>query len=329
MIIKSISLNCGGIREIEGRLIRKVNEKFYIDEMEIEGLNSINLISIYNDKINYSSNSAFFEIEKGSSIPSVLVRSNGVDNISRLTDKLFLCHVRLSRKELKYFIIDENNRILWEEVGDKFIQPLSGKLFVTNRLTLDEFWVNDINGSNVFYYKLPEGYNITSEVQVVSDIVYFSCNKEGNNFKKAIGIHLKTGVISWEYSFEVPYNKNLIALTLNKTNNLCYGLSSRFYQVFDPVKGEFLLEKSASGLLPGGISPDLNRQSVHNGKLWFVCDRGPNVSFGAFDINRCELEFIQNYPLEGDDQFDVPVYHEGKLYLRTLQGNTLHIFEKE
>jgi hypothetical protein len=172
---------------------------------------------------------------------------------------------------------------------------------------------------------LGDDYKILGDINLVGERLFFIIHSRGARSKKVIGIDIKKEKKVWELEYNVPYETNFIATTLHE--KFTYGLSSKFYQVFDPVNGEFLVEINIENSLPEGVSPEINRQSVADGRLWFVSGRGNEVTFGAFDIKKSEIAFIQSHPLSEEDQFDTPVYHQGKLYLRTLHSNTLHIFE--
>jgi len=223
--------------------------------------------------------------------------------------------------------VDQSKNVLWETVGNQFIKGVDGRLLVTNRLSKEEFWVLDASGVELFHYNLPAGFNVFRTVKVINNTLFFIGNKNGNSTKIVTGVDFNTGKVKWNYEYSVPYKQNFIATTIYES--LTYGLSRKFYQVFDPEKGEFLIDVNIEDSLPEGISPDVNRQLVADGRLWFVSGRGNELSFGAFDIDKSEIDFIQSFSLNEEDEFDTPVYHQGKLYLRTLLSNTLHIFERE
>lgn len=329
MTKKDILNNCSGVNVIEGRLLLKIENKLFIDNIKFNDLHTIGSIYSFNGVIGFSSNDSFYELQNERTDFLNSFKYRGAHDIWRISEDLFLCHMRLSRKELKYLLVNKKGKVFWEEVGDKFVKPLSGSLFVTNRLILNEFWVKDVDNSFLYHFILPNGYNITSEILIVKNTLFFVSHKNGNKYKKVIGVDFKNGNKLWELNYEMPYKENFIAIFLNQEDNLCYGLGSKYYQVFDPSRGEVVFQKNVSDLFLEKTVPDLNRQSVYDGRLWFVCGKGADVSFGAMNIKKKKIEFIQNYPLSADDQFDVPVYHKGKLYLKTLYNNTLHVFEKE
>lgn len=188
--------------------------------------------------------------------------------------------------------------------------------------------INIENGGNEWHFTLPEGFTIFGKIQVVKDVLFFKAFKNDGDYNKQYGLDIKNGKILWELNFEVPYNKNNIAFNLNTDNNLSYGYGGNLYQVFDPIKGKVLVEKDMSKYYEQGIDPNVHRNTISEEKLWFVGGRGESAKFGVLNIKTHEIEFVQDYPLEKDGQFDKPVYHKDKLYLRE-RNDILHIFEKE
>ena len=51
-----------------------------------------------------------------------------------------------------------------------------------------------------------------------------------------------------------------------------------------------------------------------------------SAKFGYINLANNELEFLQDFPQEDDEMFEV-VYFQKKLYLRGVYNNILHIFE--
>ncbi len=325
-LVRTMS-NCTGVKCVEGHLLQAINGEVIVDDLKTICVESVDLILLFQGNLNYCLDFTLFEIDRESVHESVLISVDGADSLSRLTKNLFLIHNRLSRKELKYSIIDESKNVLWEVVGNRFIKAVLGRLLVFNRLSKEEFWVLDTSGIELFHYKLPLGFNVYRNIEVINDTLFFMSNKEANNFMNVTGVDFSTGKVKWNYEYSIPYETNFIATTLYK--NLTYGLSNRFYQVFDPETGEFLVNLNIENILPAGIFPEVNRQNVADRRLWFVSGRGNDVSFGAFNIDMSKIDFIVRFPLSEEDQFDTPVYYKGRLYLRTLHSNTLHIFEKE
>lgn len=179
----------------------------------------------------------------------------------------------------------------------------------------------------VWQYKLPIDFIISGKLQILKNILFFTAYRKVNEYKKVIGIDLESGRVIWELNYQVPYDENLVATIQDEQNGLCYGYFGNKYQVFDPVKGKMLFEKDMTSYYEKGVLPTKN--SIYKNKLWFVSGEGESVKFGAINLETSEIEFIQDFPLEDDEQLDSPVFHDGKLYLRGLHDNTLHIFEKE
>ncbi len=233
-----------------------------------------------------------------------------------------LVRVYQSYMEKESFRFNKNISI-W--IGDIVVTTAGKSLTKRNLLEIYDFkGKKELKWS----YKLNDGFWLFGSLKVSGDVLIYTAHTRANKEKKVAGLNIYTGEVLWELNFKVPYSKNLVALHFNEDDNLYYGLSENYYQVFNPITGKVIFEEQTSDIFLEGLSLDLSKQAIFNGKLWFVGGRGQSALFGAMDIKRAELEFIQSYPLDGDDQFDTPVYHEEELYLRTLHGNTLHIFEK-
>ncbi|MCL5244253.1 hypothetical protein M4I21_00425 [Cellulophaga sp. 20_2_10] len=186
---------------------------------------------------------------------------------------------------------------------------------------------NMLNENFLWEHCLNEEYNITSKIQKIRKTLLIIAYKQTNKFKKVTGLDLETGNVIWEHNFELPYHKNIIATLINPLDELCYGYYGNQYQKFNPLTGEIVLQKDIVISDDSNFNPSKN--SIYDNKLWFVGGKGENLKFGAIDIHTSELIFIQDFPLENDEQFDVPVYHNEKLYLRGLHKNTLYIFTEE
>lgn len=226
-------------------------------------------------------------------------------------------------EEIAALVFDKNVALYFKN----YFLTTSGKT-LTKRNKIEMYDINQ-NLEFVWQFELSQNYWLSQELQIVNDTVFFICRKGGNRAKKVIGLDLETGEIKWELNYERPYNENLIALLLNKEDNLCYGLGREYYQVFNPVTGQIILQKNMQESMSPETDPELSRQAIYDGKLWFVSGRGSKTKFGALDIEKAEIDFIQDYPLEEDEQFDTPVYHNGRLFLRGLHYNVLYIFGKE
>ena len=196
----------------------------------------------------------------------------------------------------------------------------------------EKIWVNDMLEQNIidcisikneliWQYTLPEGFTIFKQPQIVDDVLFFDSFKNGNEENFVVGLDLKTGEVLWQLLFKIPYKEQLLATTLHKENKLCYGYLGNLYQIFNPISGKIVLEKEMNEK----INPYTN--AIYDNKLWFVSGKYEECKFGYINLANNELEFIQDFPQEGDETFEI-VYHQKKLYLRGKYYNNLYIFEE-
>ncbi|WP_164111814.1 MULTISPECIES: hypothetical protein [Sphingobacterium] len=176
-----------------------------------------------------------------------------------------------------------------------------------------------VTTKRIWHYTLPDGFKIFGSVQAIDDILFFSCTDANVSNSKIIGLSVKTGEMLWEFD-------NLVDFQIDYKHKLLRGYGGRYYQVIDPFEGKLLVNKDLKEYWDSGISPFAPNNTITDDKLWFVSGRGENAKFGALDLNTSEIDFIQDFPLEEDAQFDKPVYHEGKLYLRD-SNNVLYVLE--
>ncbi|MBQ0732848.1 hypothetical protein J9332_00880 [Aquimarina celericrescens] len=311
-----------GVLFVKGKERIKLNKGIFVN-YKYDLFDSTFFTYIYNaDMLSvYNSETSLFDLSYSKA--KYLLGSHSKCNEFLLFDKdSNLITLYDSHKEKDSFNFGKNISI-W--VADYLITT-SGKS-LTKRNVLEVYNLNkDIELA--WIYRLDNDYWFFGKQQVINSVLFLSAHKRDHSLKKFIGLNLQTGEKLWESSYEVPFKENLIALLLNDEDSLCYGLDSERYQVFDPSTGKVILQKDVSMSLQDGIYPDLSRQSIYDGKLWFVSGKGSNVRFGAMDLTKSEIEFVQGYPLEGDDQLDTPICHEGELYLRTLHSNALHILRR-
>ena len=175
--------------------------------------------------------------------------------------------------------------------------------------------------SEKWQYTLPEGFTIFKQPQIVDDVLFFDSFKNGNEENFVVGLDIKTGKVLWQLLFKIPYKEQLLATTLNVTNNLCYGFWGKKFQIFDPISGDIMKEK----IISENINPYCN--DIYDDKLWFVSGKYEECKFGYINLANNELEFLQDFPQEDDEMFEV-VYFQKKLYLRGVYNNILHIFEE-
>ena len=172
--------------------------------------------------------------------------------------------------------------------------------------------------NNLWSYSLPEGFKISSPTQIIDNLLFFDAFKNGNEEHFIVGLDINTGKIVWKHLYKIPYKEDIIAFTFSQKNKLCYAYLGNWYQIFNPISGEIIFEKK----FDNDIDPYVN--SVYDDKLWFVSGKYENCKFGYISLKTNEIELLQDFPQENDEQFDNPVFHEGKLYLRRAvwrQGN--------
>ena len=173
----------------------------------------------------------------------------------------------------------------------------------------------------LWQYTLPEGFTIFKQPQIVDDVLFFDSFKNGNEENFVVGLDIKTGEVLWQLLFKIPYKEQLLATTLHKENKLCYGYLGNLYQIFNPISGKIVLEKEMNEK----INPYTN--AIYDNKLWFVSGKYEECKFGYINLANNELEFLQDFPQEDDETFEI-VYHQKKLYLRGKYYNNLYIFEE-
>ena len=173
----------------------------------------------------------------------------------------------------------------------------------------------------LWQYTLPEGFTIFKQPQIVDNVLFFDSFKNVNEENFIVGLDIKTGKVLWQLLFKIPYKEQLLATTLHKENKLCYGYLGNLYQIFNPISGKIVLEKEMNE----NINPYTN--AIYDNKLWFVSGKYEECKFGYINLANNELEFIQDFPQEDDETFEI-VYHQKKLYLRGKYYNNLYIFEE-
>ena len=173
----------------------------------------------------------------------------------------------------------------------------------------------------LWQYTLPEGFTIFKQPQIIDNVLFFDSFKNGNEENFVVGLDIKTGEVLWQLLFKIPYKEQLLATTLHKENKLCYGYLGNLYQIFNPILGKIVFEKEMNEK----INPYTN--AIYDNKLWFVSGKYEECKFGYINLANNELEFIQDFPQEDDETFEI-VYHQKKLYLRGKYYNNLYIFEE-
>lgn len=173
----------------------------------------------------------------------------------------------------------------------------------------------------LWQYTLPEGFTIFKQPQIVDDVLFFDSFKNVNEENFVVGLDIKTGEVLWQLLFKIPYKEQLLATTLHKENKLCYGYLGNLYQIFNPISGKIVFEKE--------MNENINSytNAIYDNKLWFISGKYEECKFGYINLANNELEFIQDFPQEDDETFEI-VYHQKKLYLRGKYYNNLYIFEE-
>lgn len=330
LIRKIESIEPTSLYDLGGNIVYTIEGVTYINNKSYNKYLSILDFSVFEDKLYFFENSKLYEFKDYEFVEIISVE--GIEKLKIIDNQTFFGWKKLSRKEKEFMFYDLELNFLWSDLGKISINSIKGVIFKGKRFDDTKFEVLDIKtGKSLWSYELPEGYTIFGTIQLVENVLFFNTYKDLNRYKKKIGIDVKTGKVLWEHNFEIPYEKNNIADTLNKDNNLCYGYLAKKYQVYNPVTGEMVLEKDMSSYYEQGVSPDKN--AIYDNKLWFVSGKGENVKFGAVNLETSEMDFVKDFPLntaeQNDEHFDTPVYHNGKLYLRGVHYNTLYIFEKE
>ena len=233
-----------------------------------------------------------------------------------------ICYkLQLKENKVKYQLINDKNITNFCITGRNIpICKEDDKIVFTDKK--HSIFLYDIqNNKNLWSYVLPEGFTIFKQPQIVDNVLFFDSFKNGNEENFVVGLDIKTGEVLWQLLFKIPYKEQLLATTLHKENKLCYGYLGNLYQIFNPISGKIVLEKEMNEK----INPYTN--AIYDNKLWFVSGKYEECKFGYINLANNELEFIQDFPQEDDETFEI-VYHQKKLYLRGKYYNNLYIFEE-
>ena len=233
-----------------------------------------------------------------------------------------ICYkLQLKENKVKYQLINDKNITNFCITGRNIpICKEDDKIVFTDKK--HSIFLYDIqNNKNLWSYVLPEGFTIFKQPQIVDNVLFFDSFKNGNEENFVVGLDIKTGEVLWQLLFKIPYKEQLLATTLHKENKLCYGYLGNLYQIFNPILGKIVFEKEMNK----NINPYTN--VIYDNKLWFVSGKYEECKFGYINLANNELEFIQDFPQEDDETFEI-VYHQKKLYLRGKYYNNLYIFEE-
>lgn len=255
------------------------------------------------------------------------------------TDTNYILGSSSSNKEFLVFETDSNqiniirNQINSSSINfDKNISHFNKDILITTsgksltkRNVIEAYCLSDI-AKVKWLINLPKDFYIRKSF-LTNETLTIVANKYINRYKRIIGIDINTGNIKYDLSYEVPYSENLFALIKNFKDGYYHALGENKYQVFDAERGEVILEEEIRSNLMDKISPEINRESIFDSSLWFVGGKGVDSIFGCFNTESKQLEYIIKCELPNNDQFDKPIFHENKLYLRTLFGNKLFVYE--
>jgi outer membrane protein assembly factor BamB len=234
-------------------------------------------------------------------------------------DEILCYKINTKDHDVIYYFYNKGQKIEFGIEGRNTpITLYKDKICFTNRVN-DIFLFDSYENEKLWSYHLPEGFKIFGSVQVIDDVLFFSCTDNHLNNSQTIGLEISTGKQLWAI-------KNTVDFQVDIDNKLLRGYGGRYYQVLDPNKGELVINKDMKEYYDEGISPYALNNTITQDRLWFISGRGERVKFGAINLETSEIAFIEDFPLDNNGQLNKPVYHEGKLYLLD-SNNVLHILE--
>lgn len=306
-------LNIVRTNELNFNKLIKLDQNYKKDGIPFSYV-SRNLYIIYGNRL-MKLNFETFELEE-------VYRSKGT-NVSVLDNNTV---VNRTIEREKWKIIKDENEILNIEDEHQIYKLIKGErilfwkdslnlLFDNNsnsisRLTLDcniPFWTTPVSGRPKF----------NSNKYLIEDTVVMHLEDD-----YLVSINIDSGKIVWELK------GCLYHYSLDHESELLYGYSRDKYEVIDPKSGNVLIAKKfEESEEKYRISPQAHMNTLSGDGIYFMSNwYGPR--FGKVNIKTHEIEFVQELDVEKGVQGDIPVYHEGRLYIRDSL-NTLHIFEKE
>lgn len=201
----------------------------------------------------------------------------------------------------------------------------SSKILVYDSLFRKQILKTNIDGIISQVFKINDGFIIYLTPKVIENILYFTAYDNDQRNQLVTGLNIENGDVIWQNQYEVTSaNKFISAAAFNEKDQLYYGFGTIF-QIFNPKTGEIVFEKTFEESKKNNLSPDVN--AVYDNKLWFVSGKFETVKFGYINLETKEIELFQDFPQENDEVFDLPIFHEGKLYLRGKHYNNLYVFE--
>lgn len=231
----------------------------------------------------------------------------------------------LKENSVEYLLINDDGTTIFRVTGRNIpIHKENDKIVFTDKKQ-QIFLYNITNGSILWSYTLPEGFKIFGAPEIIDNVVYILAYTSHFQESHRIGLEIETGNKIWEISGGVDKNTTPIhAKTFNPKDKLLYGLYKTF-QVFNPKTGELLVNKIIEKANEDHF--DAYSKAIYDDKLWFVSGKYENCKFGYINLITNEIELLQDFPQENDEQFSKPIFHEGKLYLKGVYYNNLYIFE--
>ncbi|MDR0660192.1 MAG: hypothetical protein LBG19_05205 [Prevotellaceae bacterium] len=316
--------NCESIKVLGNNLFLLKDNKAYANNIFIGNREIYASIYLNGKNIYCYFDHALYEIN-GIELKKVFSNEN-YTSFKIIDNRYVLCHERISRKELEYTLFDLRGNAIWTTVNDEYADILGNYLRFTKRLNQQSFTIKNLFDTILWQFILPDHFHFFGEVQIIDDVLFFFAYLDTNKLQNVYGLDIHTGKTIWELNYKTPYTTQILASLLNEEDKLCYGYGGHLYQVFSPLNGEILLTKDMTEYYKQGVSPVPFNNTIADGKLWFVSGRGERSKFGVLNTATSEVEFIQDYPLENDEQLGKPIFHNNKLYILDT-ANMLHIFE--
>ena len=315
--------NCCFISSLNNNILLSINNETLFNEISFGDKNLYLNFYIRNNKIFYYNDSKIFEYVDNEF--QLKFEKKEYSTIIKTSEDCYICYKRVSRKEdlISFF---EKGNLKWEIITSDFYNNISPNYFtVFERFIENKFSIFNNSNNKLWSFEFPSGFSIYIKPYLVSNILYFTAYDQFQKNQLVTGLDLETGAIVWQHMYDVTSaNKVISAPVFNEKDQLIYALGP-IYQVFNPKTGEIVLEKIFDECKNYNLLVDA--QAIYDNKLWFVSGGGKNTKFGYVNIDTHQLEFIQDLPHEEYEVFDIPVFHEDKLYLRGKHQNNLYVFE--
>ncbi|MFA0961869.1 PQQ-binding-like beta-propeller repeat protein [Roseivirga sp. BDSF3-8] len=216
---------------------------------------------------------------------------------------------------------------LWKEDfhGHRFARNIKGRLFITDINFTYLICLNPETGKESWTYSFPEGEKVTGNIFLYEGVLVIPsmAGQAPDNKDYLCGINVESGELLWKRNGSFQYYQ------LVESSGLLYGFAHGLYEVTDIKSGEKLVHKKLIDDL--WVSQHMN--SIGDGGLYFVGGTHTNMGmfiskFGKINIEKHEIEFIQELDVVEGVKADLPIYHKGKLYIKD-SFNALHVYERE